>query len=712
MNEKSKDEKQIKLSGKLGKFITKKEDKKIKTNKSYKDELTEKEYNERKKKCFFFMRRTFSQSDFINNNNFAKPVLNSKRKKRYKELLKNRKRIDIEIDKLEKNKKIEEKIVYDNLQPKSIWVNCKKLYNKYKIEYKPLIKNAMQNLKKIKNNDEYINIFTKNEKKLLISNMFKPSLPTLVDQKKFQRKNVRNKTVLYPTNKSKLNFQNTSKSTKDISFNNNFIKCMNEKMKKNFMNKGLDYIINNRNLFKITDFPKQKADEDNFPIEEINNSQPENINMPNLFQRKASIIFSSTFSLDKLKKLAQFHHYKLNSFFEIGTIKSNDKIEEEENDLQIISKQGNIIIRELLFSKKENLEVYKENQSIFNFFCIKKLFDLNDFNIFGVINGKGKESQKFSRLLKDILIKKFVNENYYFNVHKIKSKPKNIKFKNDLIFNLITLEGNKFIKHIFSSLNDDLKQTGVDIEETGATLFIIILIKDKIISIKIGDMYSFFIYSILNDKNLNQLITKNPHSEHLISNIIEQDRFEESKCEFVFKKDELGNNYYEIIHKNEEIQNYIKENDIKFTRMVGFLKLKQIGIISEPEIHIFSMNIGQDYEQINSIRNCNNAKISIKNNFRKIIENKEIIFDDAKLKFIMIGNNELFEYLKTNYYIKEISEALLKDEENNKKRENIKYFFNLKNTVKKLVNDSVEIHKKYMKNETFKDRCLAVVTLT
>ncbi len=179
-------------------------------------------------------------------------------------------------------------------------------------------------------------------------------------------------------------------------------------------------------------------------------------------------------------------------------------------------------------------------------------------------------------------------------------------------------------------------------------------------------MYSYFIYSISNENNLNYIITKKPHLEHLISNIIEQDRFED-KCEFNLKKNEIGKNYYEIMCKDSECQKLLNEYDIQFTRMIGFIKLNKIGIIGEPDIQLFSMNIELAYGMKYS---KNNKDFYFQNNYMK---SHNINFDEGKLKFIMIGNNELFEYLKSSYYIKEINEALLKDEANNKNKYNIKY---------------------------------------
>ena len=712
MNENNNIEKNIKKPKKLAKNNNKTEDKKQKRKTYSNDELTEKEYNERKNKCYFFLRRAQSQEDYFNKIyktiNY-RPLSNTKRKRRYREIIKLQNKFYNQIVQLEipkkKKKKEEEKIIYDNLQPKTIWLNCKKIYNKYKKECIPIIKN-------LKKSNTYINnkkSFIKKEKTTQIPNISQSTFGGPTFPRKFER--YRTKSHIFPKNLKKITFPRNSINQNDIKEkNSNYINYIQDKIDQNFENKGIGYIIKNRNLLKITGLPKYKSDEDIFPLKKNGNLTVKR-NIPLFNSKKKSLAFNNPFSLGKANKIGdnQFYQYKLNYFFEIGSDKNDNKDEEEEeNDLEIISKKGNIIIRELLFSKKENLEGYKEKQSVFNFFCLKKVFDLNDFNIFGVINGKGKESKKFSRLLKEILIEQFLNEKNYFNIiNNIKKKSKNIKSKNDFIFNILTLEGNIFFKNIFNSLNDELKKKGVDIEETGATLFIVILIKDKIISIKIGDMYSYFFYSLSNDKNLNNnIITTNPHLEHLISNIIEQDRFEENKCEFILKKDEIGNNYYDIIYNDEEIQKLINEYKINFTRMVGFLKLKKIGIIGEPDIQILSMIIEPDNELKHS-RRKSSSECSYYNKFKNGNN-----FDEGKLKYILMGNKELFEFLKTNYFFKEIQEGLIKDEENNKNKENIKYCFNLKSIVKKLVNDSVEIHKKYMKMETFRERCMALVTLT
>ena len=691
-------------------ILSKREDNNIKSKISLNKQIRDKEYNELKKKCFFYMRRSSSQNNIINNNSINfKSLSNYKWKKKIKILSNFPNNFNNETKNITKKfkKKEEEKVIYDNLQPKDIWTKCKKLYNKYKKKYNILL--GINNSPKYHNNtfrkyiDDYANI---NNKK--ISDRCEPFLhsPT-TSPHKLKRTDKRAKSLINNNKIRKIihnpNFL-SNKKINDNNLDNNYIKCIGNKIDNNFINKGINYIIKNRDLYNITHL-KNKTDDE---IINLNTQR----NLPFLYSRKMSIGFISTSTLETSKKVGSraFQQYKINSFFEIGTdkIDENENDEEIKNDLKIIVENGKVIIKKILSQKKENLDKYKENQSIFNYFCLKKIFNLNDFNIYGVINGKGKEAKKFSRFLKEVLIEKFSDEKNYLNVHGIKFKPKNFKLKSDFIYNTLILEGFIVIKRIFNSLTDELKKIGVDVEESGATLILIILIKDKVISIKVGDMYPFLVF-FASDNNLNHIIIKNPHPEHLISNIIEQDRFEEHKCEFKLVKNEMGYNEYEIINKNENIQKYIKADNIKFTRMVGYLKLKKIGIIGDPDIQILDFNCVQDKNKIMIEKGISNSESSDINKFEKYNNINSII---GKLKYIIIGNNELFEFLKIRYYIKEINEALLKDEENNKNKYNIKYYFNIKNIVQKLVNDSVEVHKKYMKMETFKERCMGLITLT
>ena len=695
--------KSINVGGKnkmINQKLNKKEEKKVKPKSRKDEEISEKEYNEIKKKCFFFMRRHLSQSDIFQNKD-NKNTPNIRRKIKFKNKTHYAKDENDDMQKKNKNKKKEEKVVYDNLQPKSVWLNCKKIYNKYKSECQPIIRKSKSLLKKRKNNVVKFNIdnynINKNDKKHFREDYPDPAKIPIMRTKSLNIKNI-NKKIL------KNNIASNN--------NNNFIKCINKQKNNNFINKGINYIIKNRDLFHISDLNKEKVEDDMNYIRGIKEMGAGMRNLPFLFSRKMNTSIVNKSTIDEIMK-SPFYQYKLNYFFEIGNSKENNDEEDEENDLEILSKKGNALMRELLFTKKASLSYLKDNQSEFNFFNINKLFGIKDFYIFGVIHGRGKESQKFSRLLKEVLIEKFSDENNYLKASKVKYKPKNYRIKSDFIYYALTVEDYILIKKLFNSLTDELKIRGVDVEQTGATLTIIILIKDKIISIKLGDMSSFFIYYASDDKNLDHIIIKNPHSEQLIKNIIEQDRLEENGCVFNVIKNDRGQNDFELKSNDEEMQKYINKDKIKFTRILGYLKLKKIGIINEPDIQMFTMNNAQyENEIICSRRVISHVDPYYNYNLKKIINKRGFNITGGNLKYILIGSYGMFEFLKSRYFIKEIEEALLKDEEINKNKDNLKFCFNLKNVVKKLVKDSIEVHKKSIKDESLIERCLTLVTLS
>ena len=67
--------------------------------------------------------------------------------------------------------------------------------------------------------------------------------------------------------------------------------------------------------------------------------------------------------------------------------------------------------------------------------------------------------------------------------------------------------------------------------------------------------------------------------------------------------------------------------------------------------------------------------------------------------------------MKNSYYIKEINDAIIKDEIDNKNVDNIKYFFNLNKTIRKLVNNSTELNNKFTCDKNIKDTSLALIAL-
>jgi serine/threonine protein phosphatase PrpC len=671
-----------------------------------KGEISQKEYDHRKKNCFFFMRSPVSNQIILE----IKPDSKKKKKKKKKQ----RTYFHLQFKSETKNNNIkpvhhnfnqEEKTTYINLQPRKTWLNCKKIYNKCLKDYNP---DLFPKHKRFYNGIYKESIIeesnSKSNPKNYIEDLKILDRPSIYLNKD---RGTRNKTLKLKLSKSVFLSKNLNKNRILNKYENNFIRYMNKTIDSNFVNKGISGILKDINLEDMKDLKEYKFGKDkNMKV----NMKKRRINLSLKFERKRLSLLN--IQLPKLKTAKEMgvnldFEYKINSYFEFGN--KNSKIENEENeDLEIVAEKGNFRIKEL-YTKKETLENNKEIQSDFNFFCLKHIFRLEQFHIFGLICGKGNEAQKCSRILKKIFIDYFSNENNYIDSEILEK----IQFdkKIDYILFILTTNRFQFLKNMFNSLESELKNKGVDIENTGVTFSLILFVKDKVISAKIGDIHPYFIYNILSEDSNQNLILRNPHLQHNLNNILEQDRLEENKCEIIINKNNLGKKEYNIEYKSdEEIQNYLNNDKIKCTRMIGYLKLRKIGIINQPEIESFSMYLEKGkIEKLGTKRENGNLHVS-DSDFSELINKKGIDFTKVILKFVIIGNDELFDIMKNSYYIKEIYEAMVKDENRHKNKNNIKFFFNIKNTLRKLVYESVEINKKYNTNN-LKDLALALVTL-
>ena len=161
---------------------------------------------------------------------------------------------------------------------------------------------------------------------------------------------------------------------------------------------------------------------------------------------------------------------------------------------------------------------------------------------------------------------------------------------------------------------------------------------------------------------------------------------------------------------DEEIHNILENDNIKYTRIIGYKKLRKIGILNKLDIQTFSMDMSKinDDERFFVKKDNKNSHAS-DYEYSKLIKKKGINPLNVILKFVLIGNDELFEVMKNSYYIKEIYEAMIKDENDGKNKNNFKYFFNIKKIIKKLVVDSAKMNKIFMNKNSLRDLSLALV---
>ena len=693
---------------KMDKKLNKKEEKRQNLFSNNKREITQEEYNYRTKNCFFFMRSPLSRQIVLEIKDDSKKKKKKKKKQVnyfYLQFKSESKNNSVILKHKTQNK--EGKNSYINLQPRKTWFKCKNIYNKCLKNYNP---------EEVPLESRFQKYFTR---KSLYENTNNIALKSnidvfpLLDKPKinYYKRGVRTKT-LRDNNmaKNKLLFQSINLKLKYKSNQeNNFVKWMNRTINLNFVNKGINDILNNRNLEDIGSLKELKFGKDTKKKE---NKKKLKIKLSYRFERKRlSLINAELPKLATAKRMgiSLDFHYKINSFFYLGEKDKKINEDEEQNDLEIVSEKGNLVIKESNH-EKANLENYIENQSELNYFFLKNIFRLDLFHIIGLISGKGEDAKKCSRLLKKILIDKFSNEINYINSDILEKNQ--FKQKIDYILFILTKDDFEFIKNIFNSLEKELIKMGIDVEKTGATFSLIIFIKDKVISLKIGDIHPYFVYNVSDLNTNNNLMIRNPHYGHNISNILEQDRLEENKCEIKIISNKIGVKNYKIEYKyDKEIQDLLEKDNINYTRVLGYNKIKKTGIIDKPEILMFSMDVSKYQKEFFGFKRKNKNPHVSDSDFYSLIKKKGIIFTDAILKFVIVGNDELFDIMKKSYYIKEINEAMNKDEIENNNKDNIKYCFNMKRIVKKLVNNSIDINNIFTNQNTFKDSGLALVTL-
>jgi hypothetical protein len=212
---------------------------------------------------------------------------------------------------------------------------------------------------------------------------------------------------------------------------------------------------------------------------------------------------------------------------------------------------------------------------------------------------------------------------------------------------------------MFKKILLSLQENEFDYTLSGVLINIIIIIKNKLISINIGNIESYLI-SKHNSNNIEQVVIAPLNKVHSTNDIIELDRIENENGVVHEMNNNIkgkGFNYY-----NETYVEFVNErfsDNIIYTRVFGFSEVNKIGIINESEITM-----------------------------------KDISND---VQYILIASHYFFDYYKMSYYSRIINTYF----EQNKKVNPIVIINNIMNISK---TKSFEKH-----NELFKERCIALI---
>ena len=327
-----------------------------------------------------------------------------------------------------------------------------------------------------------------------------------------------------------------------------------------------------------------------------------------------------------------------------GSVTSEINEDDEDNNNNSVKLNLDFAIS---IGKKEENDYTK-----FNYFFLQHLFGINNYYIYGILEGQGFQGTLLARLIKDELIERFSSPKMY--------KSKGIYPTLEEVYESLIENDYEGIKNMFKKILLSLQDNEFDYTLSGALINIIIIIKSKLISINIGNIESYLISKRNNNNNIEQVVTVQLNKLHSTNDIIELDRIENEngvvhETNNTFKG--KGFNYY-----NETYVEFVNErfsDNIIYTRVFGFSEVNKIGIINEPEITIKDLS------------------------------------NDAQ--YIIIASHYFFDYYKMSYYSRIINKYF----EQKKKVNPIVIINNIMNISK---TKSFETH-----NDLFKERCIALI---
>ena len=211
----------------------------------------------------------------------------------------------------------------------------------------------------------------------------------------------------------------------------------------------------------------------------------------------------------------------------------------------------------------------KVNQD--SYLILPNLYNINDFNIFSVMDGHGM----YGHLISQSCVKFFTN---YF---KINRRLNNLTNENQ-IYNALTKNNYEIIKHCYERANSKINNSEIDTNLSGTTCIMLFQIGKKLIISNVGDSRGII---IKNNNVIPLSIDQKPNDEN------EEKRILKYGGEIrQFEENGIKSGPFRVWKKG---QNY---PGIAMSRSIGDLIASNLGVISEPEI--IEMNIDNDTQFI------------------------------------------------------------------------------------------------------------------
>lgn len=141
---------------------------------------------------------------------------------------------------------------------------------------------------------------------------------------------------------------------------------------------------------------------------------------------------------------------------------------------------------------KEEDGIPKKNQD--SYIALTNINNIKDFHLFAVLDGHGENGHLVSKYASQFMLKNII---YHQSIKNLKDP--------ELIYLNLNKNNFQIIKQAFLSTDQQLKNCNFDINHSGTTCILIIILGYHLICANVGDSRGIVVYDEKNDPNLNNL---------------------------------------------------------------------------------------------------------------------------------------------------------------------------------------------------------------